>query len=213
VAAAQRARAEVLLAASEADRAGALSLDAAAAEDGSGVRVAAARSRILAGRALAAGGRKDVAPMRPQPEVIGSATGRPRSWVPQPEPIASGSNWRNPVPHADVREAVAVLRRAEDDLAEYGALRLADEAARELRRLGRRVTRAGRRAGSDDLGLTRREIEVAGLVTTGKSNREIAAELFLSEKTVESHLSNVFTKLGVTSRAAVAAVLARHLQD
>jgi DNA-binding CsgD family transcriptional regulator len=42
------------------------------------------------------------------------------------------------------------------------------------------VTRAGRRAGSDDLGLTRREIEVAGLVTTGKSNREIAAELLLS---------------------------------
>ena len=77
----------------------------------------------------------------------------------------------------------------------------------------RRVTRAGRRATSDELGLTRREIEVARLVTAGKSNREIAAELFLSEKTVETHLSNVFTKLGVTSRAAVAAVLARHQQD
>jgi DNA-binding CsgD family transcriptional regulator len=79
------------------------------------------------------------------------------------------------------------------------------EAARELRCLGPRVTRKGRgRAG--ELGLRRRELEVARRVTAGKTNREIAAELFVSEKTVESHY-NVFAKLGVSSRAVVAGVL------
>jgi DNA-binding CsgD family transcriptional regulator len=58
-------------------------------------------------------------------------------------------------------------------------------------------------------GLTGRELEVARLVTAGKTNREIAAELFLSEKTVETHLYHAFAKLGVSSRAALAGVLAR----
>ena len=78
----------------------------------------------------------------------------------------------------------------------------------KLRRLGRRVIRTGRR-GADRLGLSRRELEIARPVAEGKTNREIAAELFLSNPTVESHLSRVFTKLGVSSRAAVGAVLAR----
>ena len=43
----------------------------------------------------------------------------------------------------------------------------------------------------------------------GKTNRQIAAEIFLSEKTVESHLSHIFAKLGVRSRSAVAAEVAR----
>ena len=58
--------------------------------------------------------------------------------------------------------------------------------------------------------LSGREREVAELVALGHSNREIAAELFLSEKTVEGHLTNVFGKLGVTSRAAAAAAVARN---
>lgn len=60
-----------------------------------------------------------------------------------------------------------------------------------------------------DSGLTSRELEVAQLVAAGKTNREIAAELFLSEKTVETHLYHAFAKLGVSSRAALAGVLAR----
>jgi DNA-binding CsgD family transcriptional regulator len=64
-----------------------------------------------------------------------------------------------------------------------------------------------------DTGLTGRELEVARLVMTGKTNREIAAELFVSEKTVETHLSHAFTKLGVSSRAALAGVLARGAPD
>lgn len=106
-------------------------------------------------------------------------------------------------------EAITLLQRAEAELAAYGAVRYADEAARELRRLGRRVTRRGRGVAAGDTGLTGRELEVARLVTAGKTNREIAAELFLSEKTVETHLYHAFAKLGVSSRAALAGVLAR----
>jgi DNA-binding CsgD family transcriptional regulator len=106
-------------------------------------------------------------------------------------------------------EAILALNRAEAELAACGAVRYADQAARELRRLGRRVIRTGRRGSEDRLGLSRREVEVARLVAEGKTNREIAAELFLSNRTVESHLSRVFAKLGVSSRAAVGAVLAR----
>ncbi len=111
---------------------------------------------------------------------------------------------------ADRRDdAITVLQRAEAELAACGAVRYADEAARELRRLGRRVTRRGRGAAAGDAGLTGRELEVARLVMAGKTNREIAAELFLSEKTVETHLRHAFEKLGVSSRAALAGVLAR----
>ena len=48
------------------------------------------------------------------------------------------------------------------------------------------------------------------LVATGRTNRMIAAELFLREKTVARHLSNIFTKLGVSSRAAATAYAYRH---
>lgn len=58
--------------------------------------------------------------------------------------------------------------------------------------------------------LTARETEVVRLVAAGLSNRDIAAELFISEKTVARHLSNIFTKLGLTSRAAATAYAYRH---
>ena len=54
-------------------------------------------------------------------------------------------------------------------------------------------------------GLTPREVEVVRLIAAGKSNRGIATELVLSEKTVARHLSNIFAKVGATSRAGVAA--------
>src|SRR5215204_407573 len=75
-------------------------------------------------------------------------------------------------------------------------------AAPELTRVERlSQTAAPRVAG----GLTAREVEVLGLVATGKTNRAIAADLFLSEKTVARHVSNIFTKLGVSSRSAATA--------
>jgi DNA-binding NarL/FixJ family response regulator len=50
---------------------------------------------------------------------------------------------------------------------------------------------------------------VLRLVAAGKTNRAIAAELYLSEKTIARHLSNIFTKLGVGSRAAATAFATR----
>jgi DNA-binding NarL/FixJ family response regulator len=63
----------------------------------------------------------------------------------------------------------------------------------------------GAEAKSAPGGLTERELEVLRLVAMGKSNAEVAAELFLSAKTVARHLSNIFTKIGVSSRAAATA--------
>jgi DNA-binding NarL/FixJ family response regulator len=90
-------------------------------------------------------------------------------------------------------------------------VRLRDEAARELRRLGRPTTARRRRAaGGEGLAsLSGREREVADLVAAGATNKEIAAELFLSEKTVESHMTRLFGKLGVASRAGVAEIVGR----
>ena len=59
-------------------------------------------------------------------------------------------------------------------------------------------------------GLSPREVEVLRLVVAGKTNRGIATELFLSEKTVERHVSNILTKLGVNSRTAAAAYAFEH---
>jgi ATP/maltotriose-dependent transcriptional regulator MalT len=59
-------------------------------------------------------------------------------------------------------------------------------------------------------GLTQREVQVLRLLAAGRSNRAIAAELVLSEKTVARHVSNIFTKLGLSSRAAATAYAYEH---
>jgi DNA-binding NarL/FixJ family response regulator len=105
---------------------------------------------------------------------------------------------------------VEMLSAAAEEATRCGAHRTRDEAVRELRRLGRRVGRGGARAaGEHGLGsLSAREREIAELVAAGHTNREIAARLYLSEKTIETHLSRAFGKLGVRTRAAVAARVA-----
>ena len=91
-------------------------------------------------------------------------------------------------------EAIEALTDARTELGVIGAHRLRDEAAQELRRLGRTVAGRQRRAGGGPGvdALSGREREIADLVALGHSNRQIAAEIFLSEKTVEGHLTNVF---------------------
>ncbi|MFJ9823905.1 LuxR C-terminal-related transcriptional regulator [Streptomyces sp. NPDC101160] len=83
----------------------------------------------------------------------------------------------------------------------------AEPALDEVRRLMGRANRAGRPGPG---GLTPREIEVLRLIATGASNREIAESLVISDKTVARHVSNMFTKLGVSSRAAATAYAYEH---
>ena len=59
-------------------------------------------------------------------------------------------------------------------------------------------------------GLTKRELEVLRLVAAGKTNREIASQLYLSEHTIARHLQNIFVKLGVSSRTAASAFAFEH---
>ncbi|MDP8931326.1 MAG: LuxR C-terminal-related transcriptional regulator [Actinomycetota bacterium] len=58
--------------------------------------------------------------------------------------------------------------------------------------------------------LTAREVQVLALVATGRSNKEIAAELIISDRTVVRHMSNIFTKLNVSSRTAATAYAFEH---
>jgi ATP/maltotriose-dependent transcriptional regulator MalT len=110
--------------------------------------------------------------------------------------------------------ALAELLRAESALSASGAVREADAAMRELRRLGHRVARRppSPARGTGLGGLSAREREVADLVASGHTNREVAAALFLSEKTIGSHLARIYDKLGVHLRAALAAIVARETE-
>jgi DNA-binding NarL/FixJ family response regulator len=82
-------------------------------------------------------------------------------------------------------------------------------ARHDLKLLERRVATADAGSGAeprrDIAGLTPREVEVLRLVATGASNRSIAEQLVLSEKTIARHVANIFLKVGVSSRAAATA--------
>ena len=108
-------------------------------------------------------------------------------------------------------QAIAVLREAEQELDACGSVRVRDEMRRELRKLGARAEPRGPATAGDSgiEALTKRELEIAGLVTDRLTNREIATALFLSDKTVESHVRNIFHKLGVSSRVDVARAVER----
>lgn len=109
-------------------------------------------------------------------------------------------------------EAIAMLERAARELEAYGAVRFRQEAEQELRKLGHRIHRRsapGKTSGAGVEALSQREAEIAALVTDRRTNPEIAAELFLSVKTIETHMRNIFRKLDVSSRVEVARVMER----
>src|SRR6204780_4713882 len=89
------------------------------------------------------------------------------------------------------------MQGAHDLLTTVGAELLVRRVEADLANAGIPAARHGSRSPLD---LTERERDVVALVAKGLTNREVAAELYVGEKTVEYHLGNVFAKLGVTSR-------------
>ncbi|MGI5320864.1 helix-turn-helix transcriptional regulator [Actinomadura nitritigenes] len=97
------------------------------------------------------------------------------------------------------------LRTAYEMLQSFGASAFAQRAQRELLATGGTVDK--RTVGTPGGGLTPQEGQIAHLARTGLSNPEIGAQLFISPRTVEYHLSKVFTKLAITSRQQLAEAL------
>jgi DNA-binding NarL/FixJ family response regulator len=121
---------------------------------------------------------------------------------------AAGQAWRDlrapyELARTQQRLAAACRQLSDGDTAE---LELA-AAERALRALGARDVRTGP---ARPAGLTEREVEVLSCLAIGRSNREIAAELTISQKTVSRHLANIFTKIEVSTRTAAAAYAFEH---
>ena len=108
----------------------------------------------------------------------------------------------------DTGAAETILWDAAEIAEEVGATTERAYIDQLLRQLGIRTWRRGPRARARGGVLSDREREIAELIAGGSSNPEIARALFLSRKTVERHVSNIFEKLGVKNRAQLAARMA-----
>ena len=117
--------------------------------------------------------------------------------------LLHGQRLRRSRRRADAREP---LRDALEAFERLGAVPWADRAAEELDATGATVVRRG--ASALDA-LSPRERQIVALVTEGLTTRETALRLFLSPKTVEYHLRNVYARLGITSRAGLVALVHR----
>jgi DNA-binding CsgD family transcriptional regulator len=108
-------------------------------------------------------------------------------------------------------DAETSLRRSVTELQQLDAPRATARVARMLRERGLRDVSVGPRTSTrkNPAGLTKRELEVLSLLSEGLQNREIASRLFLSEKTVDHHVSAILRKLGVPTRGRAAAEAAR----
>jgi DNA-binding NarL/FixJ family response regulator len=139
---------------------------------------------------------------------VGLAEGRPDVGLPALRKACR--RWRELNADYDASRVCVLLARA------YAFLGDSDSAQRELETAAEAFERLGaipdlktvtalRRADALPGGLTKREVEVLRLVAVGRSNKEIARSLSISEKTVARHLANIFTRLGVSSRTEAAA--------
>jgi DNA-binding CsgD family transcriptional regulator len=98
------------------------------------------------------------------------------------------------------------LHGALETFQQVGAALWVERARAELRASGEAVARAAASGGPEEL-LTAQQFRIARLVSEGATNREVAARLFLSPRTIDHHLRNVFVKLGVRSRVELARML------
>jgi DNA-binding NarL/FixJ family response regulator len=139
---------------------------------------------------------------------VGLAEGRPDVGLPALRKACR--RWRELNADYDASRVCVLLARA------YAFLGDSDSAQRELETAAEAFERLGaipdlktvtalRQADALPGGLTKREVEVLRLVAVGRSNKEIARSLSISEKTVARHLANIFTRLGVSSRTEAAA--------
>jgi DNA-binding CsgD family transcriptional regulator len=137
-------------------------------------------------------------------EITGDADGAARWWQER------GCSYEAALALAESGDPAA-LRRALDMLHELGARAAAAVVARRLRALGEHGVRRGPRAATaaNPAGLRPREVEVLQLLTAGLSNTQIAAQLVLSARTVDNHVSAILRKLGVSTRGEAAAQAAR----
>jgi ATP/maltotriose-dependent transcriptional regulator MalT len=196
------------LAVGQAAQAEAAARAAAEIAESTGVAFAAmaarrARARIRLARDDAAGAAADALASAAIAESVGAPLEAAQSRILAGTALASAG---------DGDRAAAELEHAAAELDARGAVRYRDAAERELGRLGRRRHRRTQAGARDEAGiasLTARELEVARLIVDRRTNAQIAAALFLSQKTVETHVRNLFHKLDVSSRVEVARVVER----
>jgi DNA-binding CsgD family transcriptional regulator len=130
-----------------------------------------------------------------QHETVGDSFGRARAL------LALGIVRRRQRQKRAARDGIGLALAEFESL---GAASWIEKARAELGRIGGRTRTEG---------LTPAERRVAALVAEGRTNREVAAALFLGERTVETHLSHVYAKLGVRSRAELARTFRPHEQS
>jgi ATP/maltotriose-dependent transcriptional regulator MalT len=139
------------------------------------------------------------------------ANGDPAATVVLQQAVEAWSGLGVPYEEATARTLLGQALRAAGE--ETGATASFEAAARLFERIGARLDALEALGDNKPVlpaGLTDREAQVLRLVAGGLTNNEIAGELFLSPKTVSRHLSNIFTKLGVSSRASATAFAVEH---
>ena len=184
---------EILVASGEHEAAGPAAAELVSLADAFGCEALGAQARYASGLAALAAGDPGAAlpPLR-------------RAWK-----TWIGIGARYDAARARVRIALA-YRGLGDEESAQSELSVAERTFAELGAVPAQREAARLRTTSLPDGLTAREVEVLALVANGQTNPQIAGTLFLSEKTVARHLSNIFVKTGVTSRAAAASYAHQH---
>jgi DNA-binding CsgD family transcriptional regulator len=168
--------------------------------------------RALAERALAAVALSDGHPVRAAELALRSADTLEALDAPIESAVSRTLAGRALAQAGSPGPAVQQLERAAAVLDHVGAIRFRGACERELRKLGRHIHRRTRPGQADETGvasLTEREHQIADLIVDRKTNAEIAGDLFLSKKTVETHVRNMFRKLDASSRAEIARAVER----